>query len=274
CLVTNNRAGIDGGGISCNWEVEAILSNCTIADNEATDPNAYGGGLYISYECDVEVIDSIIWGSRATNGAQIAIAAGSDLPRPSRLTISYSDIGPSYDPDESFDFGSTGSGGSGGSGSGTVLVEAQTIYDQFDAGQEKVKVIVSLLEPEELRATTDWDSPQSVDLLRAEIAGRQSTVLSSLTCEEFELRYQYENQAGFSGEVTVGCLSKLLDNPWVAHIEPVRELEWTLAQAIPLANALQARQVYDGTGVAVAICDSGFDYTHPMLGGGPFPNEK
>jgi subtilisin family serine protease len=88
------------------------------------------------------------------------------------------------------------------------------------------------------------------------------------------LQYRYENVAAFSGEVTVEGLNKLLADPLVAHIEPVRELEWALAQAIPLANALQVRQVYSGTGASVAICDSGFDYTHPMLGGGGFPNNK
>ncbi len=60
----------------------------------------------------------------------------------------------------------------------------------------------------------------------------------------------------------------------VTHVEPVRQVQRLLAQAIPLANALEAREVYDGAGTAVAIIDSGVDYTHPRLGGGGFPNEK
>ncbi|MHC4498188.1 MAG: right-handed parallel beta-helix repeat-containing protein, partial [Planctomycetota bacterium] len=50
CLVTNNKAGRDGAGVSCNWFIEATISNCTIADNELTRIPGYGGGLYCSYE--------------------------------------------------------------------------------------------------------------------------------------------------------------------------------------------------------------------------------
>ncbi|MHC4658337.1 MAG: S8 family serine peptidase [Planctomycetota bacterium] len=277
CLITNNRASRDGAGVSCNWYVEAAISNCTIAYNAVTDPNSYGGGVYCSYDSNVEVIDSIIWRNRGSNGAQIAVGSG-DLPYPlpAALTITYSDIGPRYDPSQAFDFGSVGTfaGGSATGGAGTVLVDSQSIYGKFDSGQEKVKVIVSLDEPAAIKATTDWSSPQSVGLLRAEIAARQAAVISTLLCDEFTLRYQYENQAAFSGEVTIGCLNKLLADPLVAHVEPVRTVKKVLAQAIPLANALEARQVYDGTGIAVAIVDTGVDYTHPMLGNGGFPNAK
>ncbi|MHC4388128.1 MAG: S8 family serine peptidase [Planctomycetota bacterium] len=125
-----------------------------------------------------------------------------------------------------------------------------------------------------MRDTTDWDSAGSVALLRAEIADRQSAVLSSLTPAEFTLRHLYENQAGFSGEVTVGGLNKLLVESLVAHIEPVRELCPALAQGIPLMSATQFRLSFNGEGMAIAICDTGVDYTHPMLGGGGFPNTK
>ncbi|MHC4153548.1 MAG: right-handed parallel beta-helix repeat-containing protein, partial [Planctomycetota bacterium] len=275
CLIRHNKAGRDGGGVSCNWYFETLISNCTIADNVVTDPNGLGGGLYCSYDSDVNVIDSIIWGNRSGRGAQFAIGSGDlYLAMPSALTITYTDIGPSYDPDDVYDFDmldtTTGGYPTGGAG---VLIESQAINDQLASGQT-AKVIVTLREPVQLRAATDWDSAQSVDTLRAEIAERQSAVLGVFSPAEFTLRYQYENQAAFSGEITAEALARLTTHPLVAHVEPARQVRKMLAQAVPLANALAARQVFDGNGVAIAIVDSGVDYTHPRLGNGAFPNAK
>ncbi|NIR67461.1 MAG: S8 family serine peptidase, partial [candidate division Zixibacteria bacterium] len=273
CLLTENSSGRDGGAISSNGFAEPVISNCTIADNNVSGSIGlgYGGGIYCSDESNVEIINSIIWGNDSYDGAQVAIFNEADV------NISHSDVGPRYDPNLllAFDVNDLFADprllpGDGG----TVLIDGQTIYDQFDAGQTSVKVIVTLVEPASLRAGTDWDSPQSVSTLRAEIDRRQDVVLSSLTPAEFTLDYRYDNVAAFSGGVTLEGLNKLLNQPMVTHIEPVRELNWAMTQAIHLANAYNARQAFDGSGAAVAICDSGFDYTHPMLGGGGFPNSK
>ncbi|MCK4294432.1 MAG: right-handed parallel beta-helix repeat-containing protein [Planctomycetes bacterium] len=281
-LLTGNRANRDGGGVSVNWFAGLTISNCTITDNVVSgsigEGAGLGGGLYCSYKSSVEVINSIIWDNFAIDGAQIAIAAGSTYqPSQSALNVIYTDIGPPFDPNQlRLDIGN------GQDGLGTVLegdggprlVDAQSIYDQFDAGQERVDVIVTLVDPAEVRALTNWDSAESVSVLRAEIARRQSMVMSSLNPAEFTSKYTYENLSALSGEVTIGGLTKLLDNPAVAYIEPVRYVHPMLRQAISLAAALEVRRVYDGTGIAIAVVDSGVDYTHPMLGGGGFPNTK
>jgi len=282
CLLADNAAGRDGGGISSNRYVEPTISNCTIADNVVTgilgEGPGYGGGLYCSYESVVTVINSIIWGNIGFDGAQVAVDTGFEYePKASNLTIINSDIGPPYDPNlfaTILDSNDPWVAGWQQGRTTGVLVDGQTIYDKFAGGQDKVEVIVTLVDPAELRAATNWDSGASVSVLRTEVAKRQSAVLSSLGPAEFSVKYTYENLSALSGAVTRGGLEKLLKNSSVAHIEPVRELEWALRQAIPLANALEARQAYDGTGVAVAIVDSGVDYTHPMLGGGGFPNSK
>jgi len=62
------------------------------------------------------------------------------------------------------------------------LIDAQTIVEQFEAGESQVKVIVNLAEPVQMKARTDWDSAASVCLLGGEIASRQKPVLSSLPC--------------------------------------------------------------------------------------------
>jgi len=93
CLIANNRTGRDGAGISCNWWVKVAISNCTIADNQATGIPSFGGGLYCSYESYAEVIDSIIWGNAGKRGSQIAVASD-DWPWsfPSIVKVTHSDI--------------------------------------------------------------------------------------------------------------------------------------------------------------------------------------
>jgi len=100
CLVTNNSAGRDGGGLSANWQVKVKVSNCTIADNVLTNIPAYGGGLYTSYGSYVHVIDSIIWGNISNHeGMQIAVGSGDvPYPIPSRVNVTYSGIESGVDP--------------------------------------------------------------------------------------------------------------------------------------------------------------------------------
>ncbi len=275
CLITDNMAGESGGGVTCNISVQAQIRNCTIADNSAIDPNSYGGGIYYTYGSIVDVNDSILWANVAEYGAQLAVVwiDVNDTTIDtylSKANVRYSDIANG----SPLDFSSSSSAGSSTKAGGVpFLVEPETIYGQFDAGQSTVDVIVSLVEPE-IRQTTNWNNYEQVNILRTAICNRQNTVLNSLTLAEFTERHIYENQAAFSGDVTLGGLNKLLADPLVYAIEPVRYVQPTLAQAMPLANALGIRRNHDGTGMSIAIVDSGVDYTHPMLGGGVFPNAK
>ncbi|MHC4500641.1 MAG: nidogen-like domain-containing protein, partial [Planctomycetota bacterium] len=100
CMITQNLAGRDGGGISCNWYVEPIIRNCTISENRVSRAQSFGGGLYASYGADVRVIDSIIWNNIGPHaGAQIAVGSGDPAYQLSgKLNVTYSDIGPDYDP--------------------------------------------------------------------------------------------------------------------------------------------------------------------------------
>jgi len=154
------------------------------------------------------------------------------------------------------------------------LVNAQEIMKEYEQGKDRVKVIVGLIERAEIKEETNWKSEESVHSLRTGIANRQASVLSSVTPAEFALRHRYENFPGFSGEITFDGLNKLLDNPLVASVEPDK-LEYSLlAQGIPLINGTTYRSTYNGGGIAIAISDTGVDYTHARLGNGSFPNNK
>ncbi|MCK5174883.1 MAG: hypothetical protein KAR47_15925, partial [Planctomycetes bacterium] len=230
-LVTDNSASRDGGGISVNWFAEPTISNSTIADNSVTgsygEGTGFGGGLSVAYSTQTTIVNSIIWGNTSDNGAQISVGTGDIYgPMSSILNITHSDIGPAYDPNAiEFDLGGVLAEVTGQSAGGPKLVDAQDVYDQFNAGQATVRVIVSLTDPVASGQATDWEASESVGALRQAVAGSQNSVLSSLTVSEFAVGYVYENQAAFSGEVTIAGLNKLLADPAVSSVEPVRYAE-------------------------------------------------
>ncbi|MHC5075420.1 MAG: S8 family peptidase [Planctomycetota bacterium] len=189
----------------------------------------------------------------------------------------------------SFDCITSGSGSAGSSTPGQAaatsaipesqlvtekLINAEGIFQSFEDGLDMVSVIVTLADSEETVAMTDWTSKSSINVMRSEISQRQQRVLSSLSIDEFWQSHRYENMAAFAGAVTPDGLTKLMNDPAVGSIEPVRVLEAHIAQGVDLMNASIYRSSYSGASMSIAICDTGVDYSHPMLGGGGFPNSK
>lgn len=84
----------------------------------------------------------------------------------------------------------------------------------------------------------------------------------------------FEYMPAFAVTVTAQQLANLLQQSDVASVEEDRVLTAHLRQGIPLENALSTRAAHDGTGIAVAVCDTGIDYGNTYLGGGSFPNAK
>ena len=268
CLITDNTADRDGGGVANNYYSQLSIENCTIVDNIVTGngfDNDYSGGgaIFATSTAFTQIINSIIWDNYSFDGSQITISevsGGSQKP----LVISYSDIGPMYDPTE-FAVRTFGIAAS------SKLVDSQAIYDQFTAGATKAEVIVTLQQPTK---PSNWNSQAQLNVYNTQVQNLIQSVLATLPSYKYDLRHSFKNIAGFSCDITTEGIDILLANSSVKYIEPVRYVQPTLRQAIPLANALVPRLTYDGTGIAIAIVDSGVDYTHPMLGNGTFPNSK
>ncbi|WP_052347890.1 S8 family serine peptidase [Imhoffiella purpurea] len=107
--------------------------------------------------------------------------------------------------------------------------------------------------------------------LRETVTDEVETVIQQLDPTQIEVTQQFSYQFGFAARVTLDGLVELAAHPSVIRIEKDAILEAHLQQGIPLMNGTTARSSYDGSGMSIAICDTGIDTSHPMLGGGGSP---
>ena len=136
------------------------------------------------------------------------------------------------------------------------------------------EVIVTLAQPDQVSQTVGMSRAEQLGEFHARNHAMAGDVLARLSAGEFRERNRFDNFAGFIGTVSERGLRQLLADPSVEFVEPIRILEAHLAQGIPLMNAAVVRSSYNGSGLSIAVCDTGVDYTHPRLGNGGFPNSK
>lgn len=165
------------------------------------------------------------------------------------------------------------------------IIESDAVLNDFMDGKETTLVIVTLSEPAMFQqdrsfGPTSSDNRRSLKNLafRSELQGAvqaaQEQVISGLDPNRIQITNRFVYIFGFSAEVTLEGLKDLEESDEVVSICKDRVLQAHLAQGIPLMDASTARSSYNGSGMAIAICDTGIDYTHPRLGGGGFPNSK
>jgi len=94
----------------------------------------------------------------------------------------------------------------------------------------------------------------------------QDQVIRSLDAKEVRVERHFSYIFAFSAAVTQKGLQDLIHHPQVSSIEPDRILQAHLVQGIPLINAATVRNTDNGSGLAIAICDTGIDYNHSMSG--------
>lgn len=69
-------------------------------------------------------------------------------------------------------------------------------------------------------------------------------------------------------EADAAALEELAKDPAVERIAPVGTYELDLSETVPYIGASEVQDSgYDGSGIKVAVLDSGIDYTHAALGG-------
>lgn len=104
--------------------------------------------------------------------------------------------------------------------------------------------------------------------LRRSVGAHISQVLGELDTSGMRITQRFSYQFGFAARVTAAALADLAAHPEVIRIEPDRLLEPQLRQGLALMGAELQRAEHDGSGVSIAICDTGIDTAHPQLGGG------
>jgi subtilisin family serine protease len=100
------------------------------------------------------------------------------------------------------------------------------------------------------------------------IHARQEDVLRAVPKRDLRLRRRYRRLAGFAATVTAEGLARLEADPRVERVYLDGEFHATLTEGRALIRADQANAVgADGTGVTVAVLDTGIDYRNLSLGG-------
>ena len=154
------------------------------------------------------------------------------------------------------------------------LTAPQRIVRDFIDGKSLTRVIVNLYKPANTDRLHNFKEMAVREELDRAVSDVQERVISSLDHSEVRTTNRFTYIFGFSAEVTLQGLKDLMADADVLSIEKDEILHPNLAQGIPLMNASIPRSSYNGSGLSVAICDTGIDYTHPKLGGGGFPNSK
>ena len=150
---------------------------------------------------------------------------------------------------------------------------------ELDRGTASVPVIVGLLDgtPSAHLLAANPD-PAGEPERRARRVAAQQRLVDSMAPDDFAPRHYYESfsmVAGTASREGALALARRSDVAWVALDGVKRPTQGTPQNAQLLIQSDQANNLgFSGTGTAVAVLDTGVDYSISSLGGGGFPNSK
>lgn len=150
-------------------------------------------------------------------------------------------------------------------------------------GRESVEVIVELqdnsLAAERVsrrgRGLPDLDSSQQREYVRA-LKGKQEDVRGRLERLGAKVTHNYQKAFnGLSVRADASRLAEIEALPGVKAVYPVRLVALHLDNSVPFILGGQTHEELgvDGTGVTIAVIDTGIDYTHAALGGSGDPDD-
>ncbi len=170
------------------------------------------------------------------------------------------------------------------------LLNTQAILAPFARGEAETAVIVTL-EPtpaahdlatqsaDALNRPSAFDlteSPVFFDLqdqtirtqLRETVTQAVGQFIANQPKAGLTVTQRFSYQFGFAARVSPAALEQLLADPAVLRVEEDGLMEPHLRQGIPLIAADTPSATFTGSGLSIAIVDTGIDTSHPQLGGG------
>ncbi len=122
---------------------------------------------------------------------------------------------------------------------------------------EGLRISVVLREP---------DAQSTHSLRRGRIRRRQNRVLARVRQGGVDISHRYRSLSGFAGWAQAEAIEALAADPEVVFIDVDRKAYASLTQGAALVGASSVQSLgYTGSGVGVAILDSGIDTDHPFL---------
>jgi subtilisin-like proprotein convertase family protein len=149
----------------------------------------------------------------------------------------------------------------------------------FVTGAEEVRVIVGVNDgTPSARVLRESPDPAGEPARRIRRIDAQRRITGAIPASEFRPRHFYESFSLVSGRATRDGIIRLANRPdvaWVTLDETRRRFQATpqASQQLIHSDATNAAG-FTGAGQAVAVLDTGVDYTVAQLGGAPFPNAK
>ncbi|MFT4569724.1 MAG: hypothetical protein ACI8TX_001399 [Hyphomicrobiaceae bacterium] len=108
-----------------------------------------------------------------------------------------------------------------------------------------------------------------LEILRSRVRSRQARVLARVEAADVTVSFRYETIPALAVVVTRAGLDQLLASPDVVAVDVDRPIKGLLGDSVAQINADDMQDVHGltGSGIVVAVLDSGFDSDHPDLAG-------
>lgn len=140
--------------------------------------------------------------------------------------------------------------------------------------QDRVSVVVQLAAPSLVEQQADdrisgaaLEGAAAIDAVEAQQAQLVATA-KELDAQAVFLGSTQKALNAVMLEVDADAIEHLVNEPLVRSVRPVVDYQLDLAETVPYVGATAVQNLgFDGTGVRVAVLDSGVDYTHANLGG-------
>jgi hypothetical protein len=140
--------------------------------------------------------------------------------------------------------------------------------------QGKVRVVVQMAAPSLVEFQAASGMSASADMAAAAVSAveaQQAQVVASaqsLDSSVTVLGSVHKVLNAVMLEIDAAAVKQLAADPSVRSVRPVINYERDLAETVPYIGAKAVQDLgFDGTGVKVAVLDSGIDYTHAAFGG-------